>query len=82
MEDGASLFVKVLNYGNAGMPLFIAHHGAPGASNHAESETSYACLQDNTGFRVLLFDARGSGASDKIGPFTRDRWVADLECLR
>ncbi|KAI9717480.1 MAG: hypothetical protein M1828_007180 [Chrysothrix sp. TS-e1954] len=79
LSDGCKLFVK-LHGGSPEAPLIIAQHGAPGASDHTESETSYAFLQDR--FRVLVFDARGSGKSDVAGPFTRQRWVADIEELR
>lgn len=33
-------------------------------------------------FRVLLFDARGSGKSGDNPPFTHDQWVADVDALR
>ncbi|KAJ7284702.1 alpha/beta hydrolase fold protein [Mycena rebaudengoi] len=33
-------------------------------------------------FRVIVYDARGSGASDLQPPYTHARWVADIEELR
>lgn len=61
-------------------PLLIAQHGGPGASNHRESEISFADLADC--WRVLVFDARGGGESVSCGPYKRARWAADVEELR
>ncbi len=81
MDDGVHLNVKVIGDDlKTTKPLLIAHHGAPGLSTLAEPEGSFAFLADN--FRVLVFDARGSGASDHTGPFTHDRWIKDIENLR
>lgn len=78
-EDGVRLYCELL--GDApGKPLIIVHHGGPGVSSHAESKASFDFLTDR--FRVLVFDARGSGRSDCVGPYTHDRWVADVEALR
>lgn len=80
MEDGVRLNVKVLGENPNTRPLLIAVHGAPGLSTLAEPEAAFAFLSDI--FRVLVFDARGSGASDLIGPYTHDRWIKDIENLR
>jgi proline iminopeptidase len=81
MDDGVHLNVKVLgNDSKSTKPLLIALHGAPGLSTHAEPEASFSFLSDV--FRVLVFDARGSGASDLTGPYTHDRWIKDIENLR
>lgn len=97
VSDGARLRVRYLGYedtdgGNRGdggghdtdghrtRPLVIALHGAPGLSDHREPETSFGFLTRR--FRLLVYDARGSGESDTKGPFTHERWVADLEELR
>ena len=81
MDDGVNLHVKILGGGlKTTKPLLISLHGAPGASNHAEPEASFAFLSDI--FRFLVFDARGSGASDLTGPYTHDRWIRDVENLR
>ena len=61
-------------------PLLIAHHGAPGLGSLAEPRASFGPLSDL--FRVLVFDARGSGASEGAGPFTHEQWAADVEGLR
>jgi proline iminopeptidase len=81
MDDGVRLHVKVLgNDSKTTKPLLIALHGAPGLSTHAEPEEAFTFLSDT--FRVLVFDARGSGASDLTGPYTHDRWIKDIENLR
>jgi proline iminopeptidase len=81
MDDGVRLNVKVLGQDpTARKPLLISLHGAPGVSTLAEPESSFGYLSDK--YRVLVFDARGSGASDKIGPFTHERWIQDIENLR
>jgi proline iminopeptidase len=81
MDDGIRLHVKVLgDLSNATKPLIIALHGAPGLSTHTEPEASFSFISDI--FRVLVFDARGSGASDLVGPYTHDRWIKDIENLR
>ena len=78
VDDGARLYCELL--GEPDKPLIIVHHGGPGVSSHAESKASFGFLADR--FRVLVFDARGSGHSDCTGPYTHDRWVADVEALR
>ena len=79
LSDGAHLHVKLL--GPATAPLLIALHGGPGLDSHASSLQAYSFLSSRN-FRVLVYDARGSGASDKRGPYSHARWVADLEELR
>ncbi|ERS98584.1 proline iminopeptidase [Sporothrix schenckii 1099-18] len=82
MDDGARLFVKVLGgpITNTAKPLLIALHGAPGLLSHRESEATFAFLAPH--FRVIAYDARGSGASDLTPPYTHARWVQDIENLR
>ncbi|RDW74171.1 hypothetical protein BP5796_07613 [Coleophoma crateriformis] len=81
MDDGACLHVKVLGDDpKATKPLLIALHGAPGLSTLVDPESSFAFLSGT--FRVLVFDARGSGASDLTGPYTHERWINDIENLR
>ncbi len=79
MDDGAKLWVKVLGDDPA-KPLLIAHHGAPGVSSHLEPEASFGFLADR--YRVLVFDARGSGVSDLKPPYSHERWVEDVDQLR
>jgi proline iminopeptidase len=81
MDDGIRLNVKVLGdepYTNK--PLLIVLHGAPGLSTLAEPEASFGFLSDL--FRVLVYDGRGSGASDLKGPYTQARWIQDIELIR
>lgn len=81
MSDGASLFVKLFGSDDdLNKPLVITHHGAPGLSSHREPESTFSFLQSK--FRVLVYDARGSGISDLQPPYTHERWVADVEELR
>ena len=60
--------------------LLIAHHGAPGLGSLAEPRATFGPLGDT--YRVLVFDARGSGQSEGNEPFTHEQWVADVEGLR
>src|SRR5690606_24521373 len=76
--DGAKLRVDVQGEGNA-VPIY-AHHGAPGLGSHAEPKRSFGPLADE--YRVVSFDARGSGESDATPPFTHEQWVADVDALR
>lgn len=81
MDDGVRLNVKVLGEDPSRIkPLLIALHGAPGFSTHEEPEASFGFLSGP--FRILVFDARGSGASDLIGPYNHERWIKDIEALR
>ncbi|TDZ38011.1 Proline iminopeptidase [Colletotrichum spinosum] len=80
LSDGARVQVKILGDDDKKRPLLIALHGAPGLSDHKEPESSFGFLASD--FRVLVYDARGSGESDLKGPYTHERWVADIEELR
>lgn len=81
MDDGVRLHVKVIGHDpTKTKPLLISLHGAPGASTHLEPEASFAFLSDI--FRVLIYDARGSGESDLVGPYSHERWINDIENLR
>ncbi|KAF4461104.1 Proline iminopeptidase [Fusarium albosuccineum] len=77
LSDGAKLHVWLLGAENKDKPLIIALHGAPGLDSHIESEGSLKFLA--TKYRVLVYDARGSGESDVKGPFTDEQWIADLD---
>ncbi len=74
--NGARLRVDVQGEG----PTIIAHHGAPGLGTHATPKRAFAPLADS--YRIVTFDARGSGESDTIPPYTHAQWVADLDALR
>lgn len=76
--NGNRLNVDVL--GREDAPVLIALHGAPGLGSLAEPRATFGPLADV--FRVIVFDARGSGRSEGNGPFTHEQWVADVEALR
>lgn len=76
--NGARLAIEV--FGEAGRPTLIAHHGAPGLSSRAEPRAAFGPLADE--FRVVVYDARGCGDSELIGPYTNEQWVADLDAVR
>lgn len=80
LSDGASLYVKVLGGSSPSKPLLIALHGAPGLSTHTEPEDTFKFLE--TKFRIIVYDARGSGVSSLQPPYTNERWVADVDELR
>ena len=61
-------------------PALYSHHGAPGLGTHATPKRALAPLAD--AYRVVTFDARGSGESDPVPPYTHAQWVADLDALR
>jgi proline iminopeptidase len=77
--NGNRLNVEVL--GDApGKPTMIVHHGAPGLGSLAEPRASFGPFADE--YRVVVFDARGSGQSEGKPPFTHEQWVADVDGLR
>ncbi|KAF8860837.1 alpha/beta hydrolase fold protein [Acephala macrosclerotiorum] len=80
LSDGAKLHVKVLGDNSPNKPLLIALHGAPGLSTHTEPEATFAFL--STKFRVVVYDARGSGISDLKPPYTNERWIEDVDEIR
>ncbi|MBE1593354.1 alpha/beta fold hydrolase [Nonomuraea angiospora] len=75
--NGNPLNVEVLGNGEE---TIIAHHGAPGLGSLTEPKASFGRLAD--AYRVVVFDARGSGKSGQNGPFTHEQWAADVEGLR
>lgn len=74
--NGARLRTDVQGDG----PPIYAHHGAPGLGTHATPKRAFAPLAD--AYRIVTFDARGSGESDALPPYTHAQWVADLDALR
>lgn len=83
VDDGINLHVKLFGdegHSTAGKPLLIALHGAPGLFTSAEPEATFSHFASS--FRVLVFDGRGSGASDIVGPYTHERWMKDIDFLR
>lgn len=78
MINGNRLAVEVL--GPEGAPVIITHHGAPGLGSRAEPKASFGRLADS--YRVVVFDARGSGQSEGNGTFSHEQWAADIDALR
>lgn len=76
--NGVNLWVDIQGEPTSG--TIIALHGAPGLSTHAEPKTAFAELADS--WQVVTYDARGSGVSEAVPPYTHEQWVADLEALR
>jgi len=76
--NGNNLAVEVLGAQDA--PVIIAHHGAPGLGSRAEPKASFGRLADE--YRVVVFDARGSGESEGKGEFSHEQWAADIDALR
>ncbi|MFV0453329.1 MAG: alpha/beta fold hydrolase [Propioniciclava sp.] len=76
--NGNDLAVEVL--GPAGAPVIITHHGAPGLGSRAEPRASFGRLADE--YRVVVFDARGSGESEGSGELSHEQWAADIDGLR
>src|SRR5262249_38666244 len=62
------------------LPVMIVHHGAPGLGSRDEPKRGYGAFRDR--YRVVVFDARGSGESEGKPPFTHAQWVADLDAIR
>ena len=78
--NGARLNIEVLGGEDKSKPVMIVHHGAPGLGSHAEPKFSFGPFSDE--YRVVVFDARGSGASEDKAPFTHDQWAADVDAIR
>ncbi|MEV4755909.1 alpha/beta hydrolase [Micromonospora sp. NPDC049559] len=76
--NGNELEVEVFGADDA--PVLIAHHGAPGLGSRSEPRATFAPFADT--YRVIVFDARGSGASEGRPPFSHEQWVADVDALR
>jgi proline iminopeptidase len=76
--NGNRLAVEVL--GPEGAPVILTHHGAPGLGSRSEPRASFGRLADE--YRVVVFDARGSGISEGNGEFSHKQWAADLDGLR
>ncbi len=76
--NGNRLVVEDLGPKDA--PAMIAHHGAPGIGDHTDAEAEFGPYSDT--FRVIVFDARGSGASEGSPPLTHEQWAADVDGLR
>jgi proline iminopeptidase len=73
-EDGARLWVHVTG---SGIPMVLCH-GGPGLW---DSLGSFAALVDDVA-TVHRWDQRGCGRSDRVGPYSVERMVADMDVIR
>ncbi|KAG9250728.1 Alpha/Beta hydrolase protein [Emericellopsis atlantica] len=78
LRDKARLRVAIIN-DEPTLPLAIVVHDSPGVSDMKESQKKFGFLAKR--FRLLIYDLRGSGRSDDMGPFTHQRWLVDIEEL-
>ncbi|MCG5219504.1 alpha/beta fold hydrolase [Streptosporangium sp. KLBMP 9127] len=78
--NGNRLNIEVLGDDRPGKPTMVAHHGAPGLGSLGEPRATFGRFAD--AFRVIVFDARGSGASEGREPYTHEQWVADVDGVR
>lgn len=76
--NGSGLEVDV--QGEPDAPVLIAHHGGPGIGDRVDLTDAFGAFADR--FRVITYDARGSGASAETPPYTHEQWAADIDALR
>ncbi|MCR2783220.1 MULTISPECIES: alpha/beta hydrolase [unclassified Microbacterium] len=76
--NGARLKLQVSGPDDA--PAIIVHHGAPGLGSRSEPVRSFGPFAD--AYRIVTFDARGSGESEDLPPYTHAQWVADIDAIR
>lgn len=80
--DGVRLWYRVAGSGAADAPPLVFLHGGPGYNSHSFAALAGPALERS--LRVVYFDQRGSGRSER--PWTReysmDRLVEDVEALR
>ena len=72
--------LNVEDLGPRDAPLIIAHHGGGGIGSLQEPKDTFGPLADE--YRVIVFDARGCGASEAIAPYSHAQWAADVDALR
>jgi proline iminopeptidase len=73
-SDGARLHVE---QAGDGVPMVLAH-GGPGLWDYLDELSGM--LEPR--FRVVRYDQRGGGRSDRRGPYTLERFVADFDEVR
>lgn len=66
--------------GDPDADVLIALHGGPGVGDRADLTDAFAAFADS--YRVITYDARGSGASGDAPPFSHEQWAADVDALR
>ncbi len=77
-DDGATLWINEHVSDRPDAPTLILCHGGPGL---ADDFDDLVPLLAPLG-RVVVWHQRGAGRSSKKGPFTIDRFVADLDAVR
>lgn len=75
--NGARLYYETL--GDEGAPALVLLHGGPGVGDCRDQVRDYGALQDE--YRLLFYDARGSGRSEERPPYTHAQWVDDIDAL-
>lgn len=75
--NGARLYYETL--GDESTPALVLLHGGPGVGDSRDQVRDYGALQNE--FRLLFYDARGSGRSEDRPPYTHAQWVDDVDVL-
>jgi proline-specific peptidase len=75
--NGARIHYEL--HGCEGAPALVLLHGGPGVGDCRDHVSHLGLLADE--FRLLFYDARGSGRSEAVPPYTHEQWVADLDAL-
>jgi proline-specific peptidase len=74
---GAQLYCETL--GREDAPVLVILHGGPGVGDCRDQVRDCGPLADE--FRLVFYDARGSGRSEDKPPYTHGQWVADVDGL-
>jgi proline-specific peptidase len=75
--NGARLHYEL--HGDERAPPLVILHGGPGVGDCRDHVRDLGVLQDE--YRLLFYDARGSGRSEERPPYTHEQWVADVDEL-
>src|SRR5215210_2521163 len=75
--NGVRLYYET--FGDQNAPAVVILHGGPGLGDCRDQIRDLGALQDE--FRLLFYDARGSGRSEEKPPYTHDQWAADIDEL-
>jgi proline-specific peptidase len=75
--NGARLYCET--HGPEDAPVLVILHGGPGVGDCRDQVRDYRALADE--FRLVFYDARGSGRSEEKPPYTHEQWVADVDEL-
>jgi pimeloyl-ACP methyl ester carboxylesterase len=75
--NGARIYYEV--HGPEDAPVLAILHGGPGVGDCRDQVRDFGALADE--FRLLFYDARGSGRSEEQPPYTHAQWVADVDEL-